>query len=60
MTDFKRGSDTIDLRAIAHLDSLSQLSMTQSGSDAKIGFGSDAIVLKAIDVATLTALDILV
>jgi Ca2+-binding RTX toxin-like protein len=60
ITDFKRGSDTIDLRAIAHLDSLSQLSMTQSGSDAKIGFGSDAIVLKAIDVATLTAFDILV
>lgn len=60
ITDFKRGSDTIDLRAISHLDSFSQLTLTQTGGDAKISYGSDAIVLKAIDVSTLTALDILV
>lgn len=60
ITDFKSATDTIDLRAIAHLNSLSQLSLTQSGTDAMIGYGSDAIVLKAVDVSTLTTLDILV
>jgi Ca2+-binding RTX toxin-like protein len=59
ITDFKHGTDKLDLKAVANLDSFAQLSLVQSGFDTKVGFGSDYIVLKNVDVATLTTTDFL-
>ncbi len=59
ITDFKHGYDVLDLKAVTGLDRFSQLSLVQNGQDAKIGFGSDYIILKNFDVSTLVAADVL-
>jgi Ca2+-binding RTX toxin-like protein len=57
VTDFRNGSDKISLKGIAGLTSLTQVSVSQTGSDTKIGFGSDYIVLKDVSAAVIDASD---
>lgn len=60
VTDFRHGADKLDLRSVANLSSFSQLSISQSGADTKIGFGADSIILKNIVPASIDSHDILV
>ena len=60
VTDFHHGADRLDLRTLPNLSSFSQLSITQSGADTKIGYGGDYIVLKNVAPTTIDAHDILV
>ncbi len=57
ITDFKSGYDTINMKSVARLTTFSQLSVAQSGTDTKIGFEGDYIVLKGIAVSAVDAAD---
>ena len=57
VADFRHGTDKLDLRAAAGLTSMSQLSIAQSGTDTKVGFGSDYVLLKNVAPSGLDASD---
>ena len=57
ITDFKHGADKIDMKGVANLTAYSQLAITQSGADTKIGFGGDYLILKGVGTASIDAAD---
>lgn len=57
ITDFKHGSDKIDMKGVANLTAYAQLAITQSGADTKIGFGGDYLILKGIGITGIDASD---
>lgn len=57
ITDFRNGQDKFDLKAVAGFKSFSQLAITQTGADTKIGFDGDYIVLKGIATTQIDASD---
>ncbi len=59
VTDFRRGTDKLDLTGVAKLSTYAQLNVSQSGADTKILFDGDTIVLKNVAAISLTATDFL-
>ena len=57
VTDFRRGTDKLDLSGVAKLSAYFQLQISQIGADTKIVFDGDTIVLKNIAAISLTATD---
>ncbi|QRM31582.1 peroxidase family protein [Microvirga sp. VF16] len=53
VTDFRNGHDKIDARSLSGVDSLSDLSLMQSGNNVEIVHGSDILVLKGVKVSDL-------
>ena len=58
--DFRHATDKLDLRSVSGLSAYSQLSITQSGADTKVAYGTDYILLKYISPAALDAGDFLI
>ena len=59
ITDFRDTADKFDVRAVAGLSNVSQLSIVQIGADTKIGFDGDYIILKGIAASAIGSADFL-
>ena len=59
VADFRHGTDKLDLRPVSGLTTFSQLSISKIGTDTKVGFGGDYILLKNIAPAAIDHTDFL-
>ena len=55
ITDFALGEDILDLTGVSGLDSLSQLSFSETAQGARVAVGTDSITLLGVSMAELMA-----
>jgi Ca2+-binding RTX toxin-like protein len=57
ITDFTDGKDVLDMTGVSTVQSMDQLTITDTAQGALIAFGSDSIVLQGVAAGSLTASD---
>jgi Ca2+-binding RTX toxin-like protein len=59
ITDFYHTRDKLDMTAVAAIDGIGDLAISQVGADTQIAFGAHSILLQGVAASTINATDFL-